>query len=184
MKEAHTIYHLEPKLDDSSGNGYVGVCVSRRFDKRIKQHISTNYGGVSRLYRYLRKRYDERGAIEIHERERVFKRCFTVVILHEEVCIRHDAELLEQGFILEMDTLAPNGLNLKTGHYSGTPSDETRIRMSDSHKGKPSNRKGKKNSVEHRKKISEANTGKMVGNRNYLGRKYANSVRLTLEFNL
>ena len=153
MKEAHTIYHLEPKLDDSSGNGYVGVCVSRGFDARIRHHTLA-CGHSTKLYAYLRKRYFEQGAIKNSERKKVFKKCFSVVVLYEEVCSRRDAELLERGFILELDTLSPNGLNLMTGNYRGAHSAEARKKMSEAHKGR-------KHSDEYKKMMSEACKGRV-----------------------
>ena len=151
MKEAHTVYHLKPKLDDSSGNGYVGVCISMCFADRMKEHAKAR-GNCSKLYNYLRKRHYEQGVITARERKRVFKKCFHVVILHEEVCGRREAELLERGFILELDTLSPNGLNLKTGNYRGAHSDETRRKLSEAHKGK-------KHSEASKRKISESHKG-------------------------
>jgi len=61
----------------------------------------------------------------------------------------------EAYWILELNTLAPFGYNLKEGGKSGPPTEETRNKMSLAHKGVPL-------SPSHRKAIGLANKGRKV----------------------
>lgn len=91
---------------------------------------------------------------------------FRILAILEE----SDAARTERAAIEALGTLSPNGYNLTTGapgtQYQGTPSEETRIKLSTVHKGKslsPEHRRsmsvahiGKKHSVETCQKISSA----------------------------
>lgn len=69
-----------------------------------------------------------------------------------EICDESDLNAREIFWINTLDTLAPNGYNLKKGGKGGRFSAETCRKMSEA-------RKGKKKSVEHRQKLSEACKG-------------------------
>ena len=66
----------------------------------------------------------------------------------------------EQYYIKFFDTLYPNGYNLTEGGDGGVRCDETRRKISDAMKGKPSHNKGKPMSEEQKKKMSESQKGK------------------------
>ena len=73
-------------------------------------------------------------------------------------------------WIQHFNSVSPNGYNLTHGGEGGTPSLETRYKISEAHKSKiiseatrrklSESLKGKPKSAEHRRKISEANLGK------------------------
>lgn len=73
-------------------------------------------------------------------------------------------------WIQHFNSVSPNGYNLTHGGEGGSPSEETRHKISEANKGRlPSEAtlrklsaslKGKPKSAEHRRKLSEANLGK------------------------
>ena len=66
----------------------------------------------------------------------------------------------EAYWIKELDTLAPNGYNLKAGGLGGGPdSPETRLRKSLSKRGEKNSFYGHKHSEETKRKISQTKTG-------------------------
>lgn len=70
---------------------------------------------------------------------------------------------LEKKYILEYNTLYPNGYNVSTGGGRGfTYQEERNKKISEAKKGKNNYWFGKKFSDEHRKKISEGNKGKIM----------------------
>ena len=85
---------------------------------------------------------------------------------------KEEADILERMLIKELNTMNPNGYNAKDGGSNGRPSDETKRKLSESHKGYivseetkrkiSEGNKGKKISEETRKKISEAKKGHSV----------------------
>ena len=167
QEEHHIVYHLKPKLDDSSGNGYIGVCLSSQLKQRIKSHTIAK-GSCHKLYNYLGKRYYEAGALNLNEKRVVFRKCFCVCVIYSGKCSRHDVELMEKGYITEMETIHSNGLNIRTGNYRGHHNDETKVKISDSLKGRkmPEREKikhrGFRHSDETKKKISEAIKGRKL----------------------
>lgn len=66
----------------------------------------------------------------------------------------------EQHYIKVFKTLWPNGYNLTEGGDGGVRCDETRRKISEAMKGKPSHNKGKLMSEEQKKKMSESQKGK------------------------
>lgn len=76
----------------------------------------------------------------------------------------------ETKWILDLNTLAPNGYNLKTGGSNGVLSEETRDKIARAHRGKKQSaetiekravaHRGRKLSEESKKKIGDANRGK------------------------
>ena len=94
---------------------------------------------------------------------------FTYEILHDGI-IPEFLDDLEREAIEKFNTIAPHGYNLTTGGNSGgSPSEETRRKISTTLKGKTFSEetrrkiseanKGRKHSEEFRRKLSEANTG-------------------------
>lgn len=69
----------------------------------------------------------------------------------------------EKYFIFLYDTMSPKGYNLQEGGRGGTPSDNTKKRMSEAHKGGTSGMKGKKASDETRQKMRESHKGLCSG---------------------
>jgi group I intron endonuclease len=85
---------------------------------------------------------------------------------------KEEADVVEKALIKELNTLNPNGYNAKDGGSNGVPSEETRRKLSESHKGHITSEdtkkkigaasKGRKHSEEVKKKISEVNKGHKV----------------------
>ena len=87
---------------------------------------------------------------------------FDVEIL-AEVDTQEEAWELEKKYILEYNTLYPNGYNVSTGGGRGfTYQEERNKKISEATKGENNYWFGKKFSDEHRKKISEGNKGKII----------------------
>ena len=61
---------------------------------------------------------------------------FKIELLWEEECTQAELDAKESYFIVEICTMSPNGYNLKEGGYGGKLSDESRLKMSNSHMGK------------------------------------------------
>lgn len=84
-------------------------------------------------------------------------------ILFEGLTKKQACEM-EQHLIEKYDCIIPKGYNKSKGGECGTlgvhPSDETRRKLSEAHKGQIPWIKGKHLSIETRKKLSEANKGK------------------------
>lgn len=81
---------------------------------------------------------------------------FEVEILHYPYCNQITLNSLEQAFIKNLNTLTPNGYNLKSGgSQNGKHSEESKQLMSENSKGKPGHNKGKKLSAEYRRNISK-----------------------------
>ena len=79
-----------------------------------------------------------------------------------EVLLECPAEMLndwERDMIALYDCISPNGYNLTEGGGGCKCSEETRLKMSEAKKGKPSWNKGIPCSKEHKRKISEARKG-------------------------
>lgn len=77
---------------------------------------------------------------------------------------QEDMDKAEDAFILELNTLHPNGYNLKRGGRGGKHSEETKRKMSEKQKGRkmgPSPLRGRKMPLEHRMKIAVGNTGQV-----------------------
>lgn len=88
---------------------------------------------------------------------------FNHEILFEGLTKKQAGEM-EQHLIEKYDCIIPKGYNKSKGGECGTlgvhPSDETRRKLSEAHKGQIPWIKGKHLSIETRKKLSEANKGK------------------------
>ena len=146
-----------------NGKSYIGQTCHDAVKKRLNPHLAGNGN------RILKK------AIKKYGRE-----AFTFEILHDSI-IPEFLDDLEIEAIAKFNTLVPHGYNLTTGGNSGgSPSEETRRKISEANKGKTRTAefrrkhseamKGEKNpnygktpSPETRRKISKANKGKLVG---------------------
>jgi len=150
--------------------GYVGV--TGRFERRIWEHSKLN---TNPHLGY---------AIQKHGWDNLIKE--QVIIADEEYCLEMEAKLrptesIGWNIVIGggMPPKAKKGMNLGNQAWNKGLSwsdeakekisdgvtklwknSEYRQAMSDAHKGKPSSRKGTKNSEEHRKKISIGNTGR------------------------
>ena len=90
------------------------------------------------------------------------KRPHTLKEVYLKTCYtQEELDEWEQYYIKFYDTLYPNGYNLQEGGRGGTPSEETRKKISESSKGKQL-------SYETKKKISEA----LIGEKNPFYRKH------------
>ena len=84
------------------------------------------------------------------------------------ICFDEDMNALESYYIKKYMTLAPHGYNLTEGGEGGKMSEETRRKMSETHKGKPKSaetrlrmREAQRNrSEETRRRLSESAKGK------------------------
>lgn len=117
-----------------SGKAYVGV--TQNAVRRLRGHRSPSSQCVAL-----------RNAIQKHGWSN-----FETVVLAQTESIQ-EAMRLEGDYIVEHETLAPRGYNLKTGGELVTFSDETKAKMSAALKGRPM-------STEWRQKISNALTGR------------------------
>jgi group I intron endonuclease len=84
---------------------------------------------------------------------------FKIELLWEDECTQAELDAKESYFIEELCTMSPNGYNLKEGGSGGKLSDESRLKMSNSHRGKV-------NSIETKAKMAIS----AQGNTNCIGR--------------
>ena len=132
-----------------NGKAYIGQSRHDAKKTRIRDHLA---GRGSRVIKSAIEKYGEDA--------------FTYEFLHDGI-IAEFLDMFEIEAIAEHNTLVPNGYNLTTGGEGGTPSEETRRKISKAgigrtawNKGKPSPYKGVPRSEETRRKISEAHKGK------------------------
>lgn len=119
-----------------NGKRYVGQTI-RKFEERQAQHKKDSEVCDYKLYRAIRKYgWDN----------------FNWAVIVEGVESVESLNSLEQYWIKELDTFK-NGYNSTTGGEGCIVSDDTKKKMSESHKGKHL-------SEEHRKKLSESHKGK------------------------
>ncbi|AGE54860.1 GIY-YIG catalytic domain-containing endonuclease [Paramecium bursaria Chlorella virus NYs1] len=125
----------------TSGYQYVGV-TTQEIDKRIRQHCGKSSNCVK-----LRNAIQKYGVDAFD-------------IEYFEWCDEYDLAYIEMILIDELETLSPNGFNLKKGGGSyGSMSEETKKKMSDTRIGENNPMFGKTRSVETKKKHSESITG-------------------------
>ena len=129
-----------------NGKAYIGQTIHDAEKTRIRDHFRSN-GKGSQLIKDDIEKYGQDA--------------FTYEILHDGI-IPGFLDTLEKEVIAKFNTLAPHGYNLTEGGGGGSRSEETRRKMSEAKKGKPSPNKGKPHSEEHRRKISEAMKGKTL----------------------
>ena len=135
--------------DTTNGKQYVG---QHHYDK---EELDSNYHGSGHIIKMI---YSKRPQTL---KEEYIKTCYTQEELDE----------WEKYFIFTFDTIYPNGYNLRDGGNGKIFSDETRKKLSISHKGKPSAFKGKHHSEESRRKLSEAQK-KYVGEKHQMFGKH------------
>ena len=91
------------------------------------------------------------------------KRPHTLKEVYLKTCYtQEELDEWEQYYIKFYDTLYPNGYNLRDGGNGKLFSEETRKKMSEALKGRPSPNKGKQFSDEIKRKLSESHTGKKL----------------------
>jgi group I intron endonuclease len=120
---------------------YVGQTWSNLLN-RFKQHIRS--AGSPKLHNSITKHGPSN---------------FKIELLWEAECTQDELDTKEEEFIMKLGTISPNGYNLKGGGSGGKLSDESRLKMSNSHRGKI-------HSMETRAKMGISSQG----NTNALGR--------------
>lgn len=127
----YKIYFPEPN------KCYIGQ--TNDFKRRMVEHIRKDNGSL--VHSALLK-YDD----------------WDLLVLH--TCqSRDEANRVEIEEIRNFNCVSPRGYNLTHGGDAESPSDETRQKMSDAHKGKNNSMYGKHHTDEARKKISESTKG-------------------------
>jgi group I intron endonuclease len=117
--------------------------------KRFKEH--TRSAGAPRLHNSIIKHGPSN---------------FKIEILWESECTQAELDTKESEFIVELDSIYPNGYNLKEGGSGGKLSTDSRLKMSNSHKGKV-------HSTETKVKMARS----AQGNINSLGRALSEETR-------
>ena len=148
-----------------NGKSYIGISIHEPEKQRIRNHLSGNGN------RILSK------AVEKYGRD-----AFVSEILEENVFPEFLPDL-EIVYIAKFNTVAPHGYNLTTGGETAKEvSAETRQKLSEANKGRPSHMKGKTRSLRDRRKITEAlrrtetrekMSDAQKGNTKWLGKKHS-----------
>ena len=136
-----SIYKITNTLN---GKSYIGQTIHDAVKGRIRKHLNGDLRGSQLVKRAI---------------EKYGKNAFTYEILHDGV-IPEFLDTLEIESIEKFNTIAPHGYNLTYGGEGGTPSEETRRKMSEAQKGEKNPMYGKSPSEETIRKRSEALTGK------------------------
>ena len=130
--------------DTTNGMQYVG-----QHHYHIEGQLDPNYHGsgiiISRIYKERPETL----------KEEYIKTCYSDSEMNND----------EKYYIKLYDTLYPNGYNLSEGGDGVLPSEETRRKMSKSHKGKIPPNKGIPMSEEQKKKLSESHKGQIPPNK-------------------
>lgn len=136
--ETGKIYKISNNFDEKL---YIGQ--SWNLDERWKNHCKP-CSGCPKL----------KNSIQAHGKEN-----FNIKVIWEGECNQEELDKKEIFFIKFLNTMSPSGYNLTEGGEGGKPSDETRAKMSEAHKGEKHHMFGKKQSEETRAKMSEAMKG-------------------------
>ena len=127
--------------DTTNGMQYVG---QHHYNK---EELDSNYHGSGHIIRQIYKKRPET------LKEEYIKTCYSEEEMNND----------EKYYIKLYDTLWPNGYNLEEGGRGGVPSEETRRKLSETHKGLQAGEKhpmfGKHHSDESKNKISESQSG-------------------------
>lgn len=139
------------KHTSPSGKSYIGL--TNNLTRRITEHKSSSSGCVAFSKAIQKYGWDS----------------FTTEILSCNLTLE-EANILEETYIRELNTLVPNGYNLQSGGNVRLHSDESKQRMSDKRKGIPKtdehkhllskSRLGTSQSEETKRKKSESLKGK------------------------
>lgn len=131
-------------INDINGKEYVGQTY-KTIEERLEKHIKDSSSGKKKYMPILM-------AIQKYG-----KKHFNIVLLEElsENLGQEDVDKKEVEWGLKLNTLSPNGYNLKLGNARGILSEETKKKIGDIHRGKVV-------SEETRNKISKANLGKKL----------------------
>ena len=130
--------------DTTNGMKYTG-----QHHYHIEGQLDPNYHGSGTIISKIYKKRPET------LKEEYIKTCYSEEEMNSD----------EQHYIEVFDTLWPNGYNLTKGGDGVLPSEETRIKMSKSHKGKIPPNKGIPMNEEQKKKLSESLKGRNVWNK-------------------
>lgn len=129
----YRIYHKK------SGMSYIGQSIDIK--KRIQDHFKNDYR--SYIYNSIHKY-----GVDM----------FNWEVL--EICDISELDCRECHWIESLDTIRPNGYNLKSGGANGRHSESSKQKMSEAHKGKNNYWYGRKLSDEHKEKLSKAQRGR------------------------
>lgn len=133
IKNIYIVYkHTSP-----SGKSYIGQ--TKHMEQRTKEHQSKH--SECRAFK---------GAIQKYGFEN-----FTTEVLAENLTI-DEANVLEEKFISDYNTIVPNGYNLKTGGANQIPSEESIELMSKAKRGELNSNYGKTGAMTGRKHTPEA----------------------------
>ena len=131
-----------------NGKSYIGQTTRDAVKTRIRDHLR---GKGSQPVKDAIEKYGQDA--------------FTYEILHDGI-IPEFLDDLEIEVIAKFNTVSPHGYNLTDGGEGGSPSEETKRKLSEAMKGennpnygKPGNRKGTTHSEESKRKMSEAKKG-------------------------
>ena len=136
----------------------------------------SSYGRIyHHFYRHSRKTAIS-NAVQKHGKDN-----FSYKVLYFGGISQESLDNVEKWKIKQLNTMAPNGYNLRTGGGGGTFSDETKNKLSESCKGRTPWNKGKKNSDKTRKKISASLKGHTPWNK---GKKHSDKTRAKISASL
>ena len=139
------VYMIENTVNQKK---YIGISINEPEKKRIPEHFS---GRGNRVLASAIKKYG--------------RDAFAYKILEDSVFDQMLGDL-EIAYIAKFNTVAPNGYNLTHGgEINKSISEETRQRLSESHKGQVAWNKGKKMSPEFCQQISERQKGRPAPNK-------------------
>ena len=139
-----------------NGKSYIGQTINDVEKTRVRRHLN-GYG-------------NEEFQTDIEE---YGKDVFMYEILHDGI-IPEFLDMLETEAIAKHNTVAPHGYNLRSGGSGGSPSEETRRKISEAQKGEKAYWYGKKMSAEARRKMSESRKGE---NNPFFGKKHSADIR-------
>ena len=129
-------------IDCTNDMEYVGQ-TTRSVEERFKEHMKSPF----LIGKVIRARGEEN---------------FVIAIL-KECDSKNDLDHWEKKFVKLRNTMFPNGYNLtEGGDGGGIPCDETRTKMSESHRGEKNYNYGVPMSNKQREKISAAHKGKSL----------------------
>lgn len=128
-------------ITNPNNSVYIGQSVN--IYQRFAAYRCLGCKNQAKLYRSLKKY-----GVENHS--------FEITLL----CEKEDLDVFEKGFIRLYKSNNRNGLNLTDGGANAIPCEETRKKLSESHKGINTWMKGRKLTEEHKKNISLGGIGR------------------------